>query len=547
MLKTRLLLQSTWVTLVIILLLTGCQKDGQGMQLIAEGFGETKAAVEGNYCYWVDGETVRINGVNKTINYDGDRAFVSNVTEAAVYRALYPDTLNSTATLTGDAVSVLIPHTYTYREENGRQRLGVPMVARGTSDNRLWFQHLTAAITVEITNHYGFTIEVDSVAVMSNAYQLSGQKDITLAESMTVEANNSGVSDADKRVAVYFNGGTSLQILAGETRRVQVPVLPVGDDNRFTIKVGVHKVDDANVKYLFDKTQAGGQANYALARRQMGYAGVTLGGVFTVAYGKQVIISQGNLQYVPRTNTWSFHTHQYDICEPGAVDSSMRYIAGGTLPIDLFGYGTSGHNNMHPYMTSKTDTDYIAPISTLVQTDYDWGWHNAISNGGNAAGEWYSLNSTQWRHLFNTRIPTTSGINSNNPTRYTYATIDGTHTGVILFPDNYSHPTNADTLIGVFNNYSNYATIVSLDNWQKLEAAGAVFLPAAGYRIDAETNSTGCHKITQVSSQGLYWTGGTTTRTEANRLVFEYTSVPRFYKDYGFRHFGMSVRVVKDI
>ena len=58
------MLQSSWVTLVISLLLTGCQKDGQGMQLIAEGFGETKAAVDGNYCYWVDGETVRINHEN---------------------------------------------------------------------------------------------------------------------------------------------------------------------------------------------------------------------------------------------------------------------------------------------------------------------------------------------------------------------------------------------------------------------------------------------------------------------------------------------------
>lgn len=546
MLKTRLLLQSTWVTLVISLLLTGCQKDGQGMQLIAEGFGETKAAVDGNYCYWVDGETVRINGVNKTINYDGDRAFVTNVTEAAVYRALYPDTLNSTATLTGDAVSVLIPHTYTYREENGRQHLGVPMVARGTSDNRLWFQHLTAAITVEITNHYGFTIEVDSVTVMSNAYQLSGQKDITLAESMTVEANNSGVSDADKRVAVYFNGGTSLQILAGETRRVQVPVLPVGDDNRFTIKVGVHKVDDANVKYLFDKTQAGGQASYALARRQMGYADVTLGGVFTVAYGKQVIISQGNLQYVPSTNTWSFHTHQYDICEPGAVDSSTRYIASGTEPIDLFGYGTSGYNNMHPYMTSKNTSDYVAPTSTLAMTDYDWGWHNAISNGGNAAGQWYSLTSTQWTYLFKTRTPSTTGIIGIDSARYTYASIGGIN-GIILFPDLYIHPSGIDLTGATFNSNSNFTAAITVSDWKKMEAAGAVFLPAAGYRFYPTEKSTGCYKIDHVYLGGLYWAGGSSSSTESYRVLFESGSTPKFYKAGALRCYGMSVRVVKDI
>lgn len=542
MLKTRLLLQSTWVTLVISLLLTGCQKDGQGMQLIAEGFGETKAAVDGNYCYWVDGETVRINGVNKTINYDGDRAFVTNVTEAAVYRALYPDTLNSTATLTGDAVSVLIPHTYTYREENGRQRLGVPMVARGTSDNRLWFQHLTAAITVEITNHYGFTIEVDSVAVMSNAYQLSGQKDITLAESMTVEANNSGVSDADKRVAVYFNGGTSLQILAGETRRVQVPVLPVGDDNRFTIKVEIHKVDDANVKYLFDKTQAGGQASYALARRQMGYAGVTLGGEFTVAYGKQVIISQGNLQYVPSTNTWSFHTHQYDICNTN-VNSSTRYFAGGTEPIDLFGYGTSGVDYMYPYMTIKDNSQYTAPTSSLARTDFDWGWHNAISNGGNA-GQWYSLNSNEWKYLFNTRATTTTGINGTNSARYTYASINGQN-GVIIFPDVYTHPLE---VVNLTASTCNFTTNISVSDWQKMEAAGAVFLPAAGYRIFESESSTECLMITQVNAQGMYWAGGTSSRTNAYRLLFYANNSPQVNNSgLSQRYIGMSVRVVKDI
>lgn len=543
MLKTRLLLQSTWVTLVISLLLTGCQKDGQGMQLIAEGFGETKAAVDGNYCYWVDGETVRINGVNKTINYDGDRAFVTNVTEAAVYRALYPDTLNSTATLTGDAVSVLIPHTYTYREENGRQRLGVPMVARGTSDNRLWFQHLTAAITVEITNHYGFTIEVDSVTVMSNAYQLSGQKDITLAESMTVEANNSGVSDADKRVAVYFNGGTSLQILAGETRRVQVPVLPVGDDNRFTIKVGVHKVDDANVKYLFDKTQAGGQASYALARRQMGYADVTLGGVFSVNATKQVIISQGNLQYVPSTGVWSFHTHQYDICEPGIVDSSTRYIAGGTEPIDLFGYGTSGYNNMHPYITIKNASAYVAPTSSIAKTNYDWGWYNRISNGGDAKEQWYSLTSTQWDTIFKYRTPSTLGINNNNSARYTYASING-QKGIILFPDLYTHPIGITDLDGaIFNSYSNFTAAITISDWQKMEAAGAVFLPAAGYRYDGYPKSTNCHQIS-APTYGMYWAGNSTP-LGALRIRFYGTGVLIIATDY--RYYGMSVRVVKDI
>lgn len=537
----------TWVAALILfsLALTGCRKDEQGMQLIAEGFGGAKATVDGLYSYWVDGETVRINGVNKTVAYDGTTARITGVAVAGVYRALYPDTLNSTAALTSDEVSVTIPHTYTYRESDGRQRLGVPMAAYGTSGSQLLFQHLTAALTVEIRNTYGFTIEVDSVAVESNLYQLSGEREVTLAASLDVGTNSSNVDAADRRVAVLFNGGTHLQVLAGQTRRVQVPVLPVGDDNRFTIRVGVHKVDDANVKSTFERTQAGGQASYALARRQMGYAGVTFGSGFSVASDKQVIIAQGNLQYVPSTGVWSFHGHQYDICEVGPVDSTTRYRSDGELPIDLFGYGTSGYNNMYPYMTSKVNTDYTAPLSSLAQTDYDWGWHNAIANGGDAVHQWYSLTSEQWKYVFNTRTPSTVGINGNNSTRYAYATIGGSHKGVILFPDVYEHPSGITTLTdATFNNYSNFTAAVSYADWNKMEAAGAVFLPAAGYRYPKDTPNEGCHYI-QAAIYGMYWTGHSLNRETAYRF--------RFYGIFSLqfatadRSYGMSVRLVKDL
>ena len=271
------------------------------MQLIAEGFNGSKAAVEDLNSYWVNGETVNINGVVKTVVADNSSAYITEVAAADHYRALYPDTLNSTAALNSDDVTVLIPRTYTYRESAGRQLLGVPMAAYGTSDSRLVFKHLTAALTVEIKNIYGFTIEVDSVVVSSNSYQLSGDKDITLAESITVNPDNNGVADADKRVKVCFNGGTSLRILSGQTRCVQVPVLPVGNDNRFTIMVGIHKVDAPEVNLVFSRTQGNSQGSYALARRQMGFAGVTFGSAFSISSTNKVIISQGNLTYVPNS------------------------------------------------------------------------------------------------------------------------------------------------------------------------------------------------------------------------------------------------------
>ena len=214
-------------------------------------------------------------------------------------------------------------------------------------------------------------------------------------------------------------------------------------------------------------------------------------------------------------------------------------------PIDLFGYGTSGYNNIYPYMTSKIDNNYTAPNTAIAKTEYDWGWYNAISNGGNTAEQWYSLNSNEWKFLFNTRATTTIGINGTNSARYTYASINGIN-GIILFPDLYIHPSEIDLTGATFNSYSNFTATITISDWQKLEAAGAVFIPAAGKRIEANQESAGCHKIDNVFERGMYWTGGTSDRTYAFYVNYSIYGIT-VNKVNGDRHIGMSVRVVKDI
>ena len=527
------------------LLPIACQKENVGLQLVAEGFGNgrnSKVAIDGLHSNWVDGESVRINGVNKTVTVDGSQAYLPDVPNAGTYRAIYPDSLNSTATLTDDNLTVSIPHNYNYMEADGHQHLGSPMVAYGTSDRRLMFKHLTAAITVEIKNIYGFTIEIDSITVSSNLYQLSGDRNITLGESIAISALASATA-ADRQVKICFPT-THLRLIAGTTRQVQIPVLPVGNNNRFTITINAHKVDDADVLCQFQQTQGNAQATYSLERAQLGYAGATLGKAFSISDSKKVIISQGNLQYTPATAVWAFATHQYDICETGPIDSTTRYRADGTDPIDLFAFGTSGFNNMYPYMTSSTLTDYAAPTTSISQTDYDWGYHNAISNGGNATGQWYTLSSNQWKYLLNTRTTSTVGINSNNTTLYTLATIGGTHKGLILFPDEYTHPADITTLSEAsFNAESDSTAAVSYSDWNKMEAAGAVFLPCASYRYFQNERNP----VTYIGSpiQGMYWTAGGSSLTKSRYYVFNFTLVPTSREQS--RYYGMSVRLVKDL
>lgn len=468
------------------------------MELVAEGFGETKAAVDGLHSYWIAGETVRINGEDRTVNYDGSSAYLSGVTEAAVYRAIYPSSLNSTATLNDDNVTVTIPATHQWAVDgNGLQVLDVPMAARGTSGSRLVLRHITAAVTVQITNHYGFTVAVDSVVVASDEgagkYQLSGSKDITLSnDDLTVTPSTTETS-ADRRVKVTFDGGTPLYIPSGETRNVQVPVLPVGADNKFTVRYGVHKVEDAEVKRVYARTQGTGGA---LARKQMGFAVDTVGCAFTVITSthKKVIISQGNLQFNTTSHVWRFAPNQYDTLNY----VKARYADNTNQWISLFGWGTSGYNGLQPWElslrsdgTTRTDSmyAYYGEETDIAGTEYDWGVHNAIQNGGNVADRWRTLTSAEWNILLNKNAPIPrTGIVSNSLSDkaiYLLAQVNGRR-GIVLFPDVFPL-TPAEVTIGGTVNYNTftynnpYQATIDLENWRKMEAAGAVFLPASNF------------------------------------------------------------------
>lgn len=498
------------------------------MELVAEGFGGTKAAVDGLHSYWVDGETVRINGTDKTVHTDGSSAYLSGVTEAGVYRALYPSTLNSTATLDDDAVTVTIPASYQWSEDgDGLQVLDVPMAGRGVNGNRMVLRHITAAVTVQITNHYGFTVAVDSVVVCSdegtNKYQLSGSKEITLAnDDLTVTAATTAIA-ADRKVKVTFDGGTPLYILSGETRSVQVPVLPVGTGNKFTVRYGVHKVEDADVKRAVSRTQATGGA---LARKQMGFAVDTVGCAFTVnTYtGKKVIISQGNLQFHTTSHVWRFAANQYDTIQysanAGYCDNSNRWIA-------LFGWGTSGYNDLQPWElslksngTTRTDSmyAYYGYETNIAGTQYDWGVHNAIQNGGNVAGRWRTLTSAEWTTLLNKNAASPrTGVVSNSLSAgaiYLYALVNGKRC-MVLFPDVFTLTSGDVTITGTFE-YNTYTTgtpkaSIDLENWRKMEAAGAVLLPASYFR-----NSTGL--LTGFAQTFAYWSSTAYGTSNANAV-----------------------------
>ena len=260
--------------------------------------------------------------------------------------------------------------------------------------------------------------------------------------------------------------------------------------------------------------------------------------VFSVAEGRTVHFSRGNLQYQASTNTWRFAEHQYDII--GDANSNISSSNSGW--IDLFGWGTSGWNSgansYQPWATSTSSSDYYPGGSctnnlTGTYANADWGVYNAISNGGNQAGMWRTLTKDEWSYLLKSRAASTAC--GYGDVRYVIATVNNV-SGLIIFPDTYTHPSGVATLHNVntsdaaFNGY-----VVTLSEWQQMESAGCVFLPAAGSRGGTEVHNVG--------TAFFYWSS--TYRDED--FAWGVSSGDDYFGvNYCVRRGGVSVRLVKD-
>ena len=245
---------------------------------------------------------------------------------------------------------------------------------------------------------------------------------------------------------------------------------------------------------------------------------------FSVSADSKVQFSRGNLQYQPSSGTWRFAENQWELLD-SETDShyTTNYTASYTGWIDLFGWGTSGYNDKFPYMTSTTYSDYGDGENNIAATCYDWGVQNTISNGGNKGNIWRTLTIDEWNYLLNTRT-TTSGQ------RYAKATVHGVN-GLVLLPDNW----NASTYAFAKTNSGTAFEEVSDDNWNTIESAGAVFLPAAGFRYGSEVNSVG--------SEGYYWSA---TASGSSHALHAYFNLLFVYTTGANRYCGLSVRLVQD-
>ncbi len=249
-------------------------------------------------------------------------------------------------------------------------------------------------------------------------------------------------------------------------------------------------------------------------------------GAFSVSASKQVTFSPGNLQYHPANNEWRFAESQTD--HIGSANSNISATYNGW--IDLFGWGTGNA----PTKSSNDNSDY--------PTFVDWGINKI---GNDAPNTWRTLSMDEWMYIFYDR--------PNAQSLFALGSVSGVY-GTIVLPDNWTTPAGvsfvASTNRGlhwVYDPYGGYYynsnsnnflhNTYTLEQWSKMEQAGAVFLPASGYRRG--TN------VSFVQERGFCW--ASTEYTEDGAYNVAFLSEALYPQTRPGRMSGFSVRLVKDL
>ncbi len=250
-----------------------------------------------------------------------------------------------------------------------------------------------------------------------------------------------------------------------------------------------------------------------------------LTGIFSVSATKQVYFSPGNLQCTlsATDTTWSFAENQYDMLGTTNVsDGALAY------KIDLFGWsGSTGAK--WGISTSTNNADYNSGDFV------DWGT-NTI--GTDTPNTYRTLTYEEWVYLLITRTDADKKQGVARIKLYD----DGSQyaNGLVLLPDDWTCPAGITFKSGYASEYSEQAyadyQTFTLSDWQRLEAAGAVFLPASGGRFGSG--------VYDVQYNGYCWSATPYGTDDANG--FGFLSYGTYYGD-NYRCYGRAVRLVQDV
>ena len=214
-------------------------------------------------------------------------------------------------------------------------------------------------------------------------------------------------------------------------------------------------------------------------------------GLFSVSNSLQVSFAPGNLAEGGR----GFVPHQYEL--------------GG-----YFGWGTGNH----PDDTSEDYHDYV--------TFDDWGNH--------IEGGWRTLTYDEWHYIIYERESSREKVAAG-----CVLAMKDTMTGLVLLPDCWTLPDSCQFWPGMYGYERNQ---YSMEQWQLMESAGAVFLRAGGYRWGSTIYYIDRWDLTH----GNYWLSTQYDENDAHYIYFIANLENMLPNPITNLAAGMQVRLVRD-
>lgn len=248
-----------------------------------------------------------------------------------------------------------------------------------------------------------------------------------------------------------------------------------------------------------------------------------LPGEFSVSSSKKVHFSKGNLMATKNSGSgysWGFAANQYDLIGAKAGNTTILSQAAGSI-VDLFCWSTP-------------KTSYGICINTAYQCGGDFlEWGANIDD----KGTWRTLSRTEWQYLLGNSTVRANKVGS--------ATVGGFH-GIIILPDSFTDPmrnNGSEAFVPHSDVQAWSANVYSRIDWEAMQTAGAVFLPATGWRAQDiyDSNKT---EVQNVGVVGWYWSS-TTYITEYYAYCVDFRE-SKISDEYYLRSYGCAVRLVTD-
>ena len=362
-------------------------------------------------------------------------------------------------------------------EGAGTYEHGAEVTLTATPAEGYEFVNWTAGEEVVSTeNPYKFTVTAD-VALVANFEKLT--------YTVTATATNGTVEGAGT-----YEHGAEVTLTATPAFDYQFVNWSNGStDNPLTITV----TDNETLEAIFE---------------EVAVAEVEKPGVFSISAHKTATFATGNLQYNVGTQTWRFAKQQYQVVGEQNIEVGNPDFKGW---IDMFGWSTSEtYYGVNPSNSNELyDGEFV-----------DWG---KVLEGEN----WSTLSADEWKYLLNTR--------ANATQLKQIATID-TILGIMLFPDAWVMPEGIEVAAKLDTNYNVNVYNYTVAQWDALEDAGAIFLPAAGRRTGGYGNMINYDQEVETREDYLVNGGFYRWHDNLNCYCYYWTSTINEKKDVSYLH-----------